>query len=124
VEQMRNQMFRRILFCHREDMMRSRVRAKSVFMQQVGVGSDNANRCQNQAKSDDEERADTHIVMLAHLPTCCHWTCALWPCLQLIASWTREAPALAKQSAVYTPLSRIPSLPLRPNGTLRRAALL
>jgi len=73
VEQMRDQMLWRILVCHRDDVMRSRVRAQGVVMHQVGVRSGNANGCQNQAKSDDEEKADTHIVMLAYLPTPCHW---------------------------------------------------
>jgi len=72
VEQMRDQMLWRILVCHRDDVMRSRVRAQGVVMHQVGVGSGNANGCQNQAKSGDEERTDAHIVMLAYLPTPCH----------------------------------------------------
>lgn len=49
-------MFRRILFCRRDNvMMRSLMRARCVSMHQVSVGSGNANGCQNEAKSEDED---------------------------------------------------------------------
>ena|SRR5882757_8568176 len=76
---MRDQMLRGVLVYHRDDMMRSRARAASVFMHQVGMGSGKPNGCQNQAKSDDEETAYTHIVMLAYLPKRCHSRCGAPP---------------------------------------------